>query len=173
MSRFAPEGRSRTQKFRQQCAGGYRKHREHGILDEEGAGGVGGGKDKKNVTWLQSKRIAESNGKVFYLRHCNKIPIYVFLFRGVRPQSQFLHLCVCERFIYSQDCSTYFPAAEQADGSWKYRNISQIYECRNWETEHYYSVLEKRSLHTVSFLGIHQWELGIYIGLLPALHLQW
>ncbi len=29
-----------------------------------------------------------------------------------RPQSQFPHSCVCERFIYSQDQSTYFPAAE-------------------------------------------------------------
>jgi hypothetical protein len=27
-----------------------------------------------------------------------------------------------------------------------------MYECRNWETEHYNSVL------TVSFLGIHKWE---------------
>ncbi len=30
----------------------------------------------------------------------------------VRPQSQFPQSCVCERFIYSQDRSTYFPAAE-------------------------------------------------------------
>ncbi len=29
-----------------------------------------------------------------------------------QPQSQFPHWCVCERFIYSQDWSTYFPAAE-------------------------------------------------------------
>jgi hypothetical protein len=39
-------------------------------------------------------------------------------------------------------------------------NLSQIYECRNWETEHYNSVLEI----TVSFLGIHKWEPDIYIG---------
>ncbi len=30
----------------------------------------------------------------------------------VLPQSQFLHSCVCERFIYSQDQSTYLAAAE-------------------------------------------------------------
>ncbi len=36
------------------------------------------------------------------------IPFLVIL----RPQSQFPHSCVCERFIYSQDLSTYFPAAE-------------------------------------------------------------
>jgi hypothetical protein len=29
-----------------------------------------------------------------------------------RPQSQFPHSCVCERFVYSQDRFTYFPAAE-------------------------------------------------------------
>jgi hypothetical protein len=70
--------------------------------------------------------------------------------------------------IYSQDQSTYFPAAEKAHRSWKYINPSQIYECRNWETEHYNSVLEIR----VSFLGIHKWKPDIYIGFLPALHLQ-
>jgi hypothetical protein len=54
--------------------------------------------------------------------------------------------------------------------SWKYINLSQIYsyECRNWETEHYNSVLEI----TISFLGIQKWEPDIYIGFSPALHLQ-
>jgi hypothetical protein len=34
-------------------------------------------------------------------------------FLGIaRPQTQFSHSCVCEWFIYSQDLSTYFPAAE-------------------------------------------------------------
>jgi hypothetical protein len=28
------------------------------------------------------------------------------------PQSQFLHSCVCARFIYSRDRSTFFPTAE-------------------------------------------------------------
>ncbi len=49
-----------------------------------------------------------------------------------------------------------------------YINLSQIYECRKWETEHYDSVLEI----TVSFLRIHKWEPDIYIGFSPALHLQ-
>jgi hypothetical protein len=40
-------------------------------------------------------------------------------------------------------------------------NLSQIYECRNWETEHNNSVLER----TVSFIGIHKWEPDIYIHL--------
>jgi hypothetical protein len=45
--------------------------------------------------------------------HCKENPIYIFLFGGIaQPQSQFPHSCVCERFIYSQDRSTYFPGAE-------------------------------------------------------------
>jgi hypothetical protein len=72
-------------------------------------------------------------------------------FLGIaRPQSQFRHSCVSEQFIYSQYRSTYFPAAEQADQSWKYINLSQIYECMNWETKHYNCVLE------IIDLGIHK-----------------
>ncbi len=47
-------------------------------------------------------------------------------------------------------------------------NLSQIYECRNWETEHINSVLEI----TVSILRIHKWEPDIHIGFSAALHLQ-
>ena len=71
-----------------------------------------------------------------------KLP-FMYSFLGIAlPQSQFPHSCVCWRFIYSQDRSTYFPAAELADRSWKYINLSHIYEYRNWEPEHYNSVLE-------------------------------
>jgi hypothetical protein len=44
-----------------------------------------------------------------------KNPIYVFLFwelRGPSPNFHNPHACVCERFIYSQDRSTYFLATE-------------------------------------------------------------
>jgi hypothetical protein len=45
--------------------------------------------------------------------HCKENPIYVFLFWKLHGLSPNFHiLCVCERFIYSQDRSTYFPAAE-------------------------------------------------------------
>ncbi len=91
-------------------------------------------------------------------------------FLGIaRPQSQLRHSCICERLIYSQDWSKYFPAAEQTDISWKYINLSQIYQCRNWETEHYNSFSEI----TVSFLGKHKREPDFtYIGFSPALLLQ-
>jgi hypothetical protein len=48
---------------------------------------------------------------------------------------------------------------QQNSQTWKYINLSQIYECRHWETEYYNSVLEI----TVSFLGIHKWEPDIYV----------
>ncbi len=47
------------------------------------------------------------------------------------PQSPFPHSCVCERFIYPQDRSAYFPATEQADRSWDYINRLQTHECGN------------------------------------------
>ncbi len=46
---------------------------------------------------------------LLYNMHCNENSFYVFLFwEFARPQSQFPHSCVCERFIYSPDRSTYF-----------------------------------------------------------------
>ncbi len=41
-----------------------------------------------------------------------------------RPRSLFLHLCICERFIYPH----FGPPILK---SWKYINSSQIHECRN------------------------------------------
>jgi hypothetical protein len=61
--------------------------------------------------------------------------------RNCAPQFKFLQPCVCERFIYSRDRSTYLADAKKADQSWKYINLSQISKCWNWETEHYNSVL--------------------------------
>ncbi len=48
-----------------------------------------------------------------------------------------IHMSVSDLYVYSEDRSAYFPVAEQADRAWKYINLSHIYECRNWETEHY------------------------------------
>ncbi len=48
------------------------------------------------------------------------------------PRSQFLHYCICERIIYSQDRSAYLAAAKQ---DWKWKR-------GNRETEHYNSVLQ-------------------------------
>jgi hypothetical protein len=50
-----------------------------------------------------------------------------------RPQSQFPQSCVCGRFIYSHERSTYFPAAEYVHRSWEYINRTQKHECKKWD----------------------------------------
>ncbi len=47
----------------------------------------------------------------------------------VRPQSKFPHSCICERFIYSHNCSAYSAGGKYVDWSWVYINRSQAYEC--------------------------------------------
>jgi hypothetical protein len=42
-----------------------------------------------------------------------------------RPQSQFPHSCVCERFICSHDRSACSAAGKHADQSWEYLSRSQ------------------------------------------------
>jgi hypothetical protein len=61
--------------------------------------------------------------------------LHVFLFlelRGLSP-SFHIHVSPRERIIYSQDRSTYFPAA---DWSWEYINPSKTHECGNWDGGH-------------------------------------
>jgi hypothetical protein len=87
--------------------------------------------------------------------------------RGLRPYFH-IHVSVSDFFLPMIGPHIYC--------SRKGSRILEIYksltdnECRNWETEHYNSVLEI----TFSFLGIHVhiWELDIYIGFSSALHLQ-
>ncbi len=102
------------------------------------------------------------------LLHCNENPIYVLFFWELHESVPNQPSCVCEWFIYSQDRSIYVsPCSRIGRPTWKYINLSQIYECRNWETEHYNSVLELSRLHS-SFLGRHKWEPDIYIGFSQA-----
>jgi hypothetical protein len=50
-------------------------------------------------------------------------------FLGIaRPQSQFPHSCVWERFIYYQDRSPYFP-----EKNMQIDRRSQTRECLNWD----------------------------------------
>jgi hypothetical protein len=79
--------------------------------------------------WLYynpEKRWSHARGRWRYT--ATKIP---FMYSQKRncAASQFPHLCFCERFIYSQDRSTYFPAAEQTDRLWEYINCTHTHEC--------------------------------------------
>jgi hypothetical protein len=96
-------------------------------------------------------------------------PIYVFLsweLGGLCPNCH-VHVSVTDLYIpgfHIFSCSRIGRPILEI-----YKSLTvTVYECRNWETEHYYSVLEI----TVSFLEIHKWELDIHIGFSPALHLQ-
>jgi hypothetical protein len=65
-----------------------------------------------------------------------------------QPCSQFLHSCICERFIYSLDQSANpIQQNRQTYRLWEYINRSQIHECRNWKR----GCALRRA---VSFLGI-------------------
>jgi hypothetical protein len=68
---------------------------------------------------------------------------------ATRPQSQFPHSCVCERFLYSQDRSAYSNAGKYVERSWKYINLSQTHECGNWDLG-----------HAIPFLGVNKWHCG-------------
>ncbi len=102
--------------------------------------------------------------------HCKENPIYVVLFWEFRGLSPNFHIHVSASDLYIPMISPHISLQQNRLGRpiLEIINLSQIYECRNWETEHYNSVLEI----TVSFLGIHNWEVDIYIGFSPALHLQ-
>jgi hypothetical protein len=63
-----------------------------------------------------------------------KIPFMYSFFGIARLQSQFPHSCVCERFIYSQDQSTYFlQLNRQIDHGTICINRSQTHDCGNWD----------------------------------------
>jgi hypothetical protein len=60
--------------------------------------------------------------------HCtlyHKSEFWIPRNKTARPRSQFIHSCICERFIYSQDQSAYLAAAKQADRSWEYTYIER------------------------------------------------
>ncbi len=66
---------------------------------------------------------------VNYICTATKIPFSVcipFLVIA-RPQSQFPHSCVCDRFTY------FLQQNRRADPSWEYINRSQTHECGNWD----------------------------------------
>ncbi len=97
------------------------------------------------------------------LIHCKVNPIYVFLFWELRGLSPNFHIHVSASDLYTPRIGPHTSLSQnrQTDpGNWYRMELnSQKDECRNLEKENYNSVLEI----TVSFLGIHKWELDIYI----------
>ncbi len=60
--------------------------------------------------------------------------LYIPFLGIARPQPQFPHSCVCERFIYSQNRSTYFLQQKRQTHRGNICIIrSQTHECGNWD----------------------------------------
>jgi hypothetical protein len=74
------------------------------------------------ILWANCSRDVNKELASLYKKpvHCTENSIYVF------PEKELRGLVsnICERFIYSQNRSTYFPATDQADRSWEYTNRS-------------------------------------------------
>jgi hypothetical protein len=73
------------------------------------------GKIQKTVKTIERLKKAETEYRyistkltLFYDALQRKFRLYIPFLGIARPQPQFPHSCVCERFIYSQDWSTYF-----------------------------------------------------------------
>ncbi len=90
----------------------------------------------KEHSWpsMSSKRLQVQIYSGIISPHCNENPIYVIPekeFRGFSPNF-YINVSVSDLYMYFQDRSTYFPAAELADRLWGiYR--SQTHECGNWD----------------------------------------
>jgi hypothetical protein len=68
--------------------------------------------------------------------HCKENPIYIFFFWELRGLSHNFHIHVSVSYNIPRI------GLRQTDPGNIYVHLSQIYKCRNWETEHYSSVLE-------------------------------
>ncbi len=65
--------------------------------------------------------------------NCNQNPISVFPKKNRAASVPFPHLCVCERFIYSQDRSTYFLQQNSQTNRGNTVHINSAHECGNWD----------------------------------------
>ncbi len=88
---------------------------------------------QKHGRWIQWKWQSRATDIPFYCRTCTAMENPFMCSQKKNCAASVPHSCVCELFIYSQDRSTYFPAAEQADRSWEHINRSQTHEWGNWD----------------------------------------
>jgi hypothetical protein len=83
--------------------------------------------------------------------HCKdtipKIRTNILRIGIAQPQSQFPYSCVCARFLYSHDQSTYSATGKYVDCFREYINRSQTHEHGNSDL-----------VRVIPFLGIHKWD---------------
>jgi hypothetical protein len=103
------------------------------------------------INWWYSLIYLTINDIVnsWLLNHCkDTIPKFQNKYsqkRNCAAQSQLLHSCVCERFIYSHDPSACSTAEKYVERSWEYINRSETVEIRTEAAQ-------------FLFWGIHKWE---------------
>jgi hypothetical protein len=98
--------------------------------------------------WLNRISDAAAKGESVYTLQGKSH--YVFLFcelRGLNPNFH-IHASMSVLFIPRICPHIWLQQTRQTDPGYTYINLSQIYECWNWETEHFSSVLEIRRLHS-------------------------
>ncbi len=66
-------------------------------------------------------RVDRGDGRYTLQRTITENLKHIFTVKFARPQSQFPHSCVCERFIYSQDRSALFCCRKYVDRSREYK----------------------------------------------------
>ncbi len=63
---------------------------------------------KRPEECIEAVRVCRDRESVVEAALQRQSHLYIHFLGIARPQSQFPHSCVCERFIYSQDRSAYF-----------------------------------------------------------------
>ena len=125
----------------------------------------------------RQKKLKEIAGCYFLLLGMREITptlqrqfrLYIPFLGIARPQPQFLHSCVCERFYIFPGSVHISSPAETAAPSWEYIIRSQTHECGNWDwgpnipllgifVSNFFGILSLQFIgFTYGFLS-HSWE---------------
>ena len=99
---------------------------EDGVTGEAGGTGVGGEAAEAGEV---SNSMSQSTS--LSCLHCNKNPIYVFIFGELRGHSPNFHIHVSVSDLYIPRMGPHISCSRIGRSMWEYINCSQIHECGN------------------------------------------